>query len=260
MKDSFYWKSDQIKEVLRLALTGDVLNKDIAAKFDRKPAAITFLLKKHGVKNQAARKIVGKSNSKHSHLREKVMRYFLNHTKDETCKKFGLLDREIKSLFTIGYRLPEFKHLRKDKRNHKSWTVDEYKFLLQHCGLKSRDWIAKKLKRGGELGIKDRLDILNISSKSINGLTISQYRVLFGKNPEFYLQSSAGPHRKLKSRKNSASYYKIIPWVYLNEQIKLKRLKTVDPMIKLINSMALFQNWVFEGNALVKMKKIVRSK
>ncbi len=258
MKDNYGWSQQQVEELIRLVKTGNILNKDIAEKLGKKPASVSFKLRRLGLKNTAAKKVIGKWNIKHAHLREKVMTYFLTHTNEETAKKFNLTKSELKSIFTIGYRLPQFKHLRKDTRRHDAWSTKEYKFLLQHSGLKSRDWIAKKLNRGGELVIKDRLDLLGVSSVTLNGLTISKFRDAFGKNPEFYLQTEAGPKRQLKHKGNSCSFYKIVPWVWLDKEIKLKRLKTHAVFSQLIESMAIFQEWYFEGNALKKLKKICK--
>lgn len=190
--------------------------------------------------------------TKHVHLREPVMRYFLTHSADETAKKFKLTGSEFKSLMTSAYRDPTFSHLRKETRNHAKWATKDFKFLFTHSGLMPRSWIAKKLKRGGELGIKDRLDKLGISSKSLNGLTLSQYRDAFACEPGFYLRTKAGPGQG----KHARTYFKIIPWVWIDAEIKDKRLRAPKLMRKLVQSMALFQEWVYEGDALEKMKKI----
>ena len=259
MRDNdFRYSQEQLKEIISLAQSGDILNKDIAEKFGRKPASISFILKKHGIKNQACKKVIGKWNIKHAHLREKVMTYFLNHSQEQTMKRFKLTKSELKSLMTIGYRLPEFKHLRKETRRHDAWSTKEYKTLLRYSGLKSRDWIAKKLNRGGENGIKDRLDLLGISSVTLNGITISKFREAFGKDPKFFLQTQAGPKRQLKSKGNSCSYYKIVPWVWLNKELKTGRLKAHKIFSELVEAMAAFQEWYFDGNALIKLKRIVK--
>lgn len=248
------WSEENETALVNMASSGVFLNKDIANRLNKSPNLISWKLKQLGIKNTAAQAIMGKWNSKHSHLREPAMRYFLTHTWEETREKFKLTESELKSLFTVGYRDPKLKHLRKDTRRKDGWTAKEFKFLLQHSGLMPRDWIASELNRGGRLGIKDRLEKLGVASKSVNGLTLSQFRVAFGREPEFYLMTKAGPGRG----KYSATYFKIIPWVWLEQELRARRLKTHKIFRKLIASMALFQEWVFDGNALKKMKRICK--
>lgn len=252
MNAKYGWTDKETLEIVNMASSGAILNKDIAAYFDRRPAAVTFKLKTLGIKNTAIKYVIGKWNSKHAHLREDLLRYYLTHSAEECQKRFKLTPSEFKSCLIYAYRIPEFKHLRKETRRHDAWTAYEFKFLLQHSGFRSREWIAKKLKRGGHLGIKDRLEMLGVASKSVNGLTLSKFREAFNKEPDFYLKTKAGPGRG----KYSATYYKIIPWVWLDQELKAKRLKTHKIFRKLIASMALFQEWVFEGDALIKMQRI----
>ncbi|MGZ3742727.1 MAG: hypothetical protein ACXVB1_00200 [Pseudobdellovibrionaceae bacterium] len=243
------WTQDEY-DLLGQLIKDGLTNKEIAEIIGRPFPAIAI---------KAHRIFGGNPNyrakiTKHAHIREDAMRYFLTHTAEETECKFKLTKSQFRSLMTVGYRIPEFKHLRKETRRHDAWNAYEIKFLLQHSGLRSREWIAKKLKRGGHLGIKDRLEMLGIASKSVNGLTLSQYREAFNKEPEFYLQTKAGPGRG----KYSSTFYKIIPWVWLDQELKAKRLKTHKIFRKLIASMALFQEWVFDGDALNKMQRICK--
>jgi len=94
----------------------------------------------------------------------------------------------------------------------------------------------------------------------LNGLTISKFREAFGSDPNFFLQTCAGPKRQLKSKGNSCSYYKIVPWVWLNQEIKNGNLRSHLIFSELTEAMALFQEWYFEGNALKKLKQIVGRK
>lgn len=255
MNAKTYFLTEKEKaDVLSMALSGEILNKDIAAKFGRRPSAVSYCLRKLGVRNTAKDKVMGKWNIKHAHLRESAMRYFVTHTAEETEKKFKLTHSEFKSLMTYGYRDKTLLHVRKDKRRHDSWTAYEFKFLLQHSGLMPREWIAKKLKRGGLEAIRGKLEQLSIASKSVNGLTLSQFREAFNKEPDFYLQTKAGPGQG----KYNATYFKIIPWVWLDQELKAKRLKTHKIFRKLIASMALFQEWFFDGDALIKMQRICK--
>lgn len=237
----------QLKHLIDAGLT----NPQIAEIMDRPISAIQI---------KAQRKFGGNPNyralkSKHAHLREPVMTYFLDHTWEETRKKFKLTQSELKSLFTVGYRIPELAHLRKDTREKSAWTTKQLQFLLTHSGLQPRDWIGKKLKRGNHICMKEKLAQLGVSSKNLNGLTLSQFREAFGREPEFVLETKAGP-----GRGGTPTYYKIIPWVVLDEWRRQRKIKCHPIMRKLIKSMALFQEWIHEGNALRKMKKICKGK
>ncbi len=250
------WTEKQTVQLLNMALSGSVLNREIAEYFQVKPNTISAKLKSMGVKNNAVKGIIGKWNNKHAHLRRDVLTYFLNHTAEETQKKFKLTASEFKSCMCYAYITPELRHLRKDKRRRDAWSSKEFKFMLQHTGLMPRKWIAEKLNRGGVEAIRGKLDQLNISSKSLNGLTISQFREAFGTDPDFYIQSKAGPTRGL----HGDTYWKIIPWVWLAKEIKEKRLNTSESFKLLIFAMSEFQEWIYDGNVIVKMKRIVREK
>lgn len=255
MKDKSFFISDrEAAEIVAMALSGDILNKDIAARIGRMPGAVSYCLKRNGVRNTAKDKIVGKWNNKHAHLRGPLLKYFLNHSAEECQKKFKLTPSEFKSCLTYAYKHPEFAHIRKDRRRHDAWSTKELKFLLRHSGIMPRDWIAKELNRGSELGIKDRLELLGISSKNLNGLTLTQFREAFGVDPKFYIQTKAGPGQG----KHSSTFYKIVPWVCINVEIEKGRLKTHPMFVQLVSSMAIFQEWIFDGNALGKLKRIVK--
>ena len=193
-----------------------------------------------------------KKKTKHKHLREPVMRYFLDHSAEQTMKKFKLTASEFKSLFVAGYMDPRLKHLRKDKRNKDLWTSRHYKILLQNSGLKPREEISKMIGKGNVNScIKDRLRALKVASKSINGITISQYRSAFNSEPGFYIQTKAGPTGGV----HSSSHWKIIPWVYLEKEINDKKIKAPKITKDLVSAMALFQNWIFEGKAYERLVK-----
>ncbi|MBL7544293.1 MAG: hypothetical protein JNL11_10770 [Bdellovibrionaceae bacterium] len=242
------WNKQNLKMLSNLIDKG-LTNVEIAEKLGSSREAITLIANRYLKGNQNYQKRI----TKHAHLREPVMKYFLKHTASECQKKFKLTNSEFKSLMTVGYRDPKFKHLRKETRRHDAWSAKEYKFLLQHSGLRSRKWIAEKLNRGGELGIKDRLDLHGISSKNLNGLTLSQFRDAFGKDPEWFIQTSAGPGGNLHG--GLTGYFKIVPWVYLKREFELKRLSSHTIIVQLVEAMAMFQDWFYEGNALKKLKK-----
>lgn len=177
---------------------------------------------------------------KHKHLREEVLLFFLNNSFEETAKKFNLKKGELKSLFTAAYKDTKFKHLRKEKRiNHKNfWTIEEIRQMLNLCGIKSRKEISIILKRGNERVIKEKLSKLGISSRNINGLNISVFRQFFNCEPEFLIESTAGP-----TSINKKTCFKIVPWIKIDEWIKSNKIKTVSVFEKLVEIYAMFQRW-----------------
>lgn len=258
--DSYRWTEDQIETLKRLAGQKKYFFTEIAPKIGKPVASVRWKAKQLGLEStqRYLNARMGKWNSKHIHKRGAVMKYFLTHTWEETQKHFELTKSELKSLFTIGYRMQEFAHLRKDKRNHTGWSVKEHVFLLRHAGLRPRKWIMKELGRGNNVcHIKERLQTMGLSSRTLQGLTLSQFREAFGQEPAFFLQTDAGPDGGLKT--SLSTRWKIVPWVWLDQEIKAKRLKTVRELAMLISTRAMFQEWIFGGNALRKMKRIVKA-
>lgn len=228
---------------------------EIAKKMGKPVVCVRLKAKKLGLQStQKTLDKFGKWNSKHSHIRGPVMKYFMTHTWKETKKRFGLTQSEQKSLFSVGYQMPEFKHLRKETRDHSPWSKSQLLFLLRHAGLMPRKWIAEKIGRGNQTCIKERLQALGLSSRTMQGLTLSQFIEAFGKRPDFYIQTKAGPNGGPKNA--LPTRWKIIPWVWLDQELRAKRLKTGVELKLLIRARAQFQEWIFQGNALKKMKRI----
>lgn len=183
-----------------------------------------------------------KKHTKHAHLRGQVFEYFMKHSWDETKEKFNLTQSELKSVFEVGYRDPKYKHLRKDTRRKDVWTTKDYLTLLRFAGLKQRTWIATKLKRGGVHAIKDRLKRLGLSSKSLQGITLSQYRAAFLSEPKRYIQTEAGPNRS-----GMPTRFKIITWVDLNKWLRSGEIHAPEIFKIHVSAMARFQEWVWNG-------------
>lgn len=253
------WTKAEIAQLRLLSSSKSKFYTEIASEMGRSVQSVRWMARKLELprSQEILRNRYGKWNAKHSHLREPVMRYFVTHSWDETKKKFNLTESELKSLFTVGYRDPKLAHLRKDTRVKREWNTSDLKFLLRHSGIMPREWIGKKLKRGNAHScIKERLNKLGISSKSINGITISQFRDAFGCDPDFFIQTKAGPTRGI----HGSTYWKLVPWTYLNREIKSGRLKTAESFALVIETMAIFQDWIFEGNAVKKLQAIAKSK
>lgn len=184
-----------------------------------------------------------RQKTKHKHLREPAMRYFLNHTWEETMEKFKLTRSELKSLFTVGYQDPNLKHLRKEIRRHDPWKAKEYQTLLCYAGIKPREWIGKKLKRGNAQScIKERLEKLGVSSKNMNGITLTQFKKAFGCKPPRYVQTEAGP-----STTKYATHFRLILWTDLDRWISKGIIHAPEMMKIHVSTMAMFQRWITKG-------------
>lgn len=252
------WTQQEEKTLIKLASQNKYFYSEIAVKVGRSPHVVRWKARKLGLSTRPPPGRAGEWNMKHAHLREKLLVYYLTHSEAECKKHFKLTDAEFKSCLTRAYIDPMLRFIRKDSRNHSPWSARELKFLLRHAGLKPRKWIAAKLKRGNHICIKERLQSLGLSSRTLQGITLSQFRQAFGKDPDFYLQTSAGPDGGLKG--SLPTRWKIIPWVWLYQELKAKRLMAPPMFHQLVGTMALFQNWIFEHDAINKMKRICRSK
>lgn len=243
------YKKDEINKIKNLIKQG-FTNKEIALKIDRPACAVAMVTQ---------RKLGGNPNyrlkkTKHKHLRDKVLVYFLNHTMQETAEHFNLKMSELKSCLTVAYKNPLMAHVRKDKRRHDAWSERELLFLLKYSGVISRDEINEKLSRGNTgRAIKEKLMSLGVCSKNLNGMTLSQFRKIWGFDPEFYLMTTAGSPGGFKN----TTFFKIIPWAYIDELIKNKTINHEISFVKYVSTMAMFQKWVHGENywhSLVNIK------
>jgi hypothetical protein len=248
------WTKQELDQAKNMIGEG-LLIKDIAQKFGVRPNTASMILRRHGIKNDNYKKTIGSWNIKHKHLRKDVMMYFMKFTENETKKKFGLTDSEFKSLMTAGYGMPELRNYRKDKRTKRKWTLGELINILKMSGIKSRDEIAKELNRGNQRVIKEFLMKKQIiTPKYTNGLTVSVFVELFGEYPDFFIQTSAGPgSRNMKTNVQATSNFKIVPWVYIDDWIKNTSKNIPDFLKKTAEAMAVFQEWIHEGNAYANL-------
>src|SRR3982751_1082526 len=166
------------RELIRLSKTGNYFYSDIAKRLGEKDTTIRYRAKQLGLPSAPAFNLkTGQWNRKYSErLIEDVMTYFTEHTQSETEKRFGLTSRQFRSIFTNGYKIEKFAHLRKDTRRKDAWTIDEWLFLVRHAGLLERHVIGEKLKRskkGGYHVVKDRMRSAGGgSSKFLNGMPL----------------------------------------------------------------------------------------
>lgn len=258
-RDNFGWDADLDARLVSLCKK-QLFATEIAKEFGKRPASVRWRMHKLGIEPSTTRvsERYGKWNAKHAHLREAVMQFYQTHSYEQTMKKFGLTRSELKSLFSVSYQMPELAHLRKDRRDHSGWTTKQLKFLLQHAGLRPRKWIMAQIGRGTNVcHIKERMQTLGVSSRTLQGITLSQFREAFNQEPKFYLKTDAGPDGGPKG--TLPTRWKIVPWVWLEQELKAKRLKTSKEFAILVSARATFQEWIFEGSALRKMKRIVKA-
>ncbi len=179
--------------------------------------------------------------TKHKHLREKVLRDRLYLSDKDIMSKYSLSKSELKSCLTIAYKIDHLKKIRKDRRRRDTWSADEFRFLFRWSGVISRKEINKHLRRGKtEIAIKDKLSLLGLSSKNVNGLTYSQFTGLFNKKPRYFLETQAGSPGCLR--------WKLVPWCHIEEMIYDNYIEHSHAVTLYISAMAMFQRWVHGDN------------
>lgn len=225
------------KKILVKLVAKGLTYPEIAKEMNRSRNSVCLAGQRLGIVNDNYMK----RKTKHKHLREPAMKYFLNHSLEETQKKFNLTRSEIKSLFTVGYRDPELKHLRKDTRRHDHFTETELRTILKFSGILNRQQISEIIGRDGARVIKEKLSHLKISSRNVNGINITQFTIAFGKRPFRYVQGNAGPATGGKN----PNHFGIVLWVDLLEMIESKDITASKVLVQVTKVMALFQEWVW---------------
>lgn len=248
------WPEDK-KLYLGFLIESGMNNVEIASELGKSRSLIQLAARRYlgGNPNYRLKK------TKHRHLREPVFKYFLDHTWQETMERFKLTESELKSLFTVGYRMPELAHLRKDTRVREAWSAEALIYMLQRVGLVRREKIGEHLKRGNHVRvIKEKLRQLGVNSKTLQGMTLSTYRRNFGQEPSLLIQTKAGPGGGHTGKFDLIGKFKIVPWVILRKELELGLIQTPKLFEDYIKAMALFQDWIFRGGNIVrKMHKII---
>lgn len=235
----------EVKKYIKLGLTNPEIGKQLGVS----TSTIANIVKRHldGNPNH-----MNSYKHRNRNLYSKCLKYYQNHSFKETADKFDLTLNELKSVMTYAYRDKSLLHIRKDSRRKDPWSIAEYRKLIQMSGLVQRKTIGSYLNRSiGYQGIKDRLALLKLKSRNVNGLTYSQYLDLFDKKPPFYFKTNAGSGR---------TRILLIPWVSISK----KQLKDQPVFIKkMIESMSIFQMWVYSTRSkkliLNKMNNIINS-
>ena len=240
------WTKEKI-DLVKAEIKNGLTNKEIAEKMGFSRASIAIISERRcgGNPNYRIRQ------TKHKHISEEVFKYFLTHSKKETIEKFKITESEFKSIFTYGYKRKELSHLRKDTRqNHKRfWTENELLTILQMSGIRNRTVIANKLDRGNSRVIKEYLQKRGLmGAKYTNGLSLTLTRELLCIEPEFYIDTDAGPSNLVREG-HLTGHFKIIPWVYMKDLIDHKQINPPEFVKKLVEAMSAFQEWIHQGNA-----------
>jgi hypothetical protein len=251
------WTKTEEQKLIKLASRGEIFYSEMVPFLNKKAAAIRWKARKLRLPTCPCSEKWGRWNVIHKDLRLEVMTYFLNHTAEQTCKKFKLTVSQFKSLMTVGYRKPEFRHLRKETRRHDSWSSRELRFLITRAGILPREFIGRALRRGTAVCIKERLESLGLSSRTLNGITLTQFRSAFGTEPRLTIKTQAGPNG---TSDRGPTNFKIVPWAWLDEELKTSRLEAPKTFRELVSAMAIFQNWIYQGNTIRKMKTIARTR
>lgn len=249
------WTEAEIKELKRLVQKDDLFYTEIAQLLKRKAAEVSRKSRELGLKAPAQHR-KGRWNEKHAHLREAVFRYYLRRSFQECQKKFKLTKSELKSIFTVGYRMDALAHLRKDTRRHDEWTLGEWLFMIRHCGIRERRWIALKLKRGNDSGrvIKERLKKHGGgSTRYLNGMPRTWAAVFWPSDlvPDG-IKTKAGAHGPGKICQTV-----LIPWV---ECERLSKAFVTDPTVRAcIRAMATFQRFIYRTPNAKLIRKRIKS-
>lgn len=247
------WDENERSILKNLILEGDKTYYKIAEIMGRSRNSVVGEAGRLGLKNP----FYMRSKTKHKHLREPVLKYFLNHSTEECQERFNLTASEFKSLCTVAYKDPNLKHLRKDKRRNDVWSSKELVFFLQHAGLQPRAWIAKKLKRGTKESIKEcQFRLKTGSTKYINGIPLKWAKELFNQDFEA-VKTNAGPVGCSDFR------FVIVPWCVLSTRLQ-NDPSISQEMKSMLRAMHMFQGWIHgtrRSNEIVEsIKKIVRKK
>lgn len=275
------WTNREITRLKQLASSRQLFFSEIAEKLGKTPAAVRHRAHQLGIFYKVPERM-GKWNEKHAHLRGQAMRYYLTHSFEETREHFGLTRSNMKSLLTVCYRLPEYRHLRKEWRPHSAWSSEDWRFMVKTVGIQPREWIARKLKRGETYNsVKDALAKFRGYGKYMNGMPIGWAMHLFDDRAlELKIKTKAGP----TGGDRGCFHYRIIPWVTCERLIREGRTrpllgkgkctasrKRTAPRVKVseevksgVRAMAEFQRWIYgtrsERRILKQIHSVLRRK
>lgn len=261
MDHAMNWTKAQDRELARLIATDKLFISEIAEKLGKNAAAARHRARKLGLNTRPAAHRMGKWNSVHAHLREKVLRYYLKHSAQECQAHFGLTASQFKSLLTGAYRDDRLAHVRKDTRNHEPWSLGDWLFVLRRAGMIERKTIAEQMGRsvkGKHHAVKERMRTAGGgTTKFLNGLPFKWAERLWPADLIGHLtvKTQAGP----PGGGRGDFRYRLIPWV--EAERLATALKTPPEVAACIRSMAKFQRFIHarSDRAIVRsLKRISR--
>jgi len=160
---------------IRQMVDAKIQIKDIALKLDQTENAINNICSRN--------KIRKRYKYKYDHLWEKVLKYYITHTVEETCKEFKLTKKEFINCYETAIKKYSY---RKDTRRKDKWTPKEILKMISMCGYEDRTTIAKEINRGNARVIKEKLKHLGLnSSVYMNGIPLKTFEMYFGVNPKY---------------------------------------------------------------------------
>lgn len=233
------WTDEQVTQLKELCNLNKYFMNEIGEKIGKSPQAVRWGAHKLGVWSKPVGR-QGEKNIKHKHIQYEVMKYFLTHSQKETEEHFKLTPSNFCSLFTNSYKNPKFKHLRKDKRNHSSWSDQDWIFMVRYSGVMPREWIARKLKRGNTYNsVKDALAKFRGFGKYMNGAPARWFDGILDKSiiDELSIKTKAGPFSSLGDFR-----YCLIPWVTFERVVSQYNFD--KKVIIAVESLARFQCFI----------------
>jgi len=169
-----------------------------------------------------------------------VRRYFMKHSREETCQKFKITPANFKSIMCSVYRKEIAPELRKDERVKTPFV--EWEKICIYSGIFTRQEIAEKIKRGSYHVVKDRFKQNKINGKTLNGLRLAQIENYFACSLKVW-KTKAGP---------TLCRFTLVPWVELEDNLQYSKLPL--SLKKGIKALAKFQRFIHKTkyNSVVK--------
>lgn len=238
------WTTTLDRKLTELAKTGKYFYSEIAVQMNLKATCVRYRARQLKLPSHPCPNRFGQWNSKHAHLSEEVMIYFMKHSDAECMKKFKLTPSELKSLKTRAYRDPKLTLLRKNTRTQAPWTITDYLFMTRRAGMMERGKIATLMGRsveGKHHAVKERMKKMGGgSSKFLNGMPIGWASKLWPLEmiESYGIKTKAGP----TGGDRGNFRFKIIPWIHAERFAKV--FVTPPEVVSCISSMAKFQRFI----------------
>ncbi len=197
-----------------------------------------------------------KRHTKHKHLRAEALRMKTKERlgDNEIMRNLNLTKSELLSCLHKAYHDPSLSHLRVSPYKVKPWTDEDTLFLLRWSGILPISEIAKHVKGGVSVpAVKGKLAKLKVCSTNINGISVKQFEKLFNKLPEYYIETAA------KTPGIGDKKFQLVPWAFVEELLKKKKIRQSKIIREYVYSMAKFQKWLHGDNYWYSMTKSINT-